>query len=153
MSDNKIMQEFTKKLLYSRMRILNEFGFYGMLLMHMGFVLDSECKTIDTDGKKIYINPDYILNLSAEKLDYMLMHVILHIVLQHLTRRKNFDKDIFDTACDIVVNSNLLESYENSSKSVPFADIYHLCPDNSEGRKHTAEEVYGMLIKIGRAHV
>ena len=44
---------YIRRLLLARMRILVRNGFYGLLLMHMDFVLDTDCKTAATDGQKI----------------------------------------------------------------------------------------------------
>ncbi|MBS4926145.1 MAG: hypothetical protein KHZ92_09360 [Ruminococcus bicirculans] len=109
LSDEK-KREYMKKLLLSRMRILCNNGFYGLLLMHMTYSIDESCKSAATNGKRIFFSPDFLGNLSEEELDYILMHEILHVVLQHCLRQCERDADLFSIACDIVVNSNILLS-------------------------------------------
>ena len=76
-------KKFTQKLLLSRFRILNRHGFYGLLLMHMRFGLDEDCKTAYTDGYRINFNPEFLDELSNDEVDFVLMHEILHVVLKH----------------------------------------------------------------------
>ena len=63
LSDEKV-KEYMKRLLMSRLRILVNNGFYGLLLMHMVFSLDEECITAATDGKRIYFGPEFLDDLS-----------------------------------------------------------------------------------------
>ena len=44
LSDEKV-RGYIKRLLLSRMRILINNGFYGLLLMHIGFALDENIST------------------------------------------------------------------------------------------------------------
>ena len=46
-------REYVKRILLSRMRILCNNGFYGLLLMHMNFAIDTGCETACTDGRTI----------------------------------------------------------------------------------------------------
>ena len=48
--------------------------------------------------------------VEAGKVDFVLMHETLHAALQHCTRGHDYDQYIFNVACDIVVNSNILKA-------------------------------------------
>ena len=52
LSDEK-KKEYIKRLLLSRMRILCNNGFYGLLLLHMVYSIDENCETAATDGRRI----------------------------------------------------------------------------------------------------
>ena len=43
------INEYAKRLVHARIRILANNGFYGLLLMHMLFSLDETCETVTTD--------------------------------------------------------------------------------------------------------
>lgn len=101
-------REYARRLLLSRMRILADNGFYGLLLMHMGYGIDENCSTAATDGKKIIFGPAFLEEISDRELDFVMMHEVLHVVLQHCLRRGKRDGERFNIACDIVVNSNIL---------------------------------------------
>lgn len=150
-SENKV-REYQRRLILSRMRLLNKNGFYGLLLMHAGFALEEDVKTAATDGKKIYFAPSFMEELSDSELDFVLMHEVLHMALKHCFRGDNFDQEIFNVACDIVVNSNILYSNNMDYDSITiknYGEGMHLTPNGDEGYKYTAEQVYLMLQKGG----
>ena len=103
LSDEKI-RKYMKRLLLSRMRILCNNGFYGLLLMHMVYSIDENCKTAATDGVRIVFGHKFLEELSDDELDFVLMHEILHVVLQHSMRGKDSEDERFNIAADIVVN-------------------------------------------------
>ena len=45
-------KEYRKRLLFSRMRILCNHVFYGLLLLHMIYSIDEDCDTAATDGRR-----------------------------------------------------------------------------------------------------
>ena len=147
LTDSK-KKEYIKKIAYSRLRVLNNHGFYGLLLMHMSFGLDEEAKTAYTDGHKICFSPEFLDELKDSELDFVLMHEILHVVLKHCFRGKKYDNELFNIACDIVVNSNILKSCDLrlSSISIDGKPMMHEI-DSKEGYEYTAEEVYQKLLK------
>lgn len=143
-------KEFLRRLLLSRMRILNHHPFFGLLLMHMGYGIDEDAPTAYTDGERIMFGKAFIKELSDSELDTVMMHEILHVVLGHCWRGENVtDHERFNIACDIVINSNiLLENHMNiASITVSSAGgaLMHVAPDGKEGFEYTAEEVYRML--------
>jgi hypothetical protein len=147
---NEQVKGYIKRLLLSRMRILANNGFYGLLLMHLKFALDEECETAYTDGERIAFNPTFMDELSDSELDFVLMHEILHVVLRHCAREGNRDHETFNIACDIVVNSNIKLSCNNDPKSITlkrWGVSMYLAPNGKEGHHYTAEEVYEMLSK------
>lgn len=147
LSDSKV-QEYVRRLLLSRMRILCNHGFFGLLLMHMKFAVDEEHETAATDGVRITFGTEFLENLSDSELDFVMMHEIMHVVLQHCTRGEDRDQLLFNIACDIVVNSNILLENKMNLNSITlkeYGESMHLTPDGKEGHKYTAEEVYEML--------
>ncbi|MGN0164112.1 MAG: VWA-like domain-containing protein [Candidatus Ornithomonoglobus sp.] len=149
LSEEKL-KEYNKRLLLSRMRILINNGFYGLLLMHMILTVDESCPTAATDGYRIYFGPEFMDALSDSEIDFVMMHEILHVVLNHCARTGGRDNEAFNIACDIVVNSNILLSNNMDLNSITlkkYGTLMHLTPNNDEGCKYTAEEVYEMLAK------
>ena len=142
----------TQKLLLSRFRVLNKHGFYGLLLMHMRFGLDENCPTAYTDGYRINFNPRFLDSLSNDETDFVMMHEIMHVVFKHCFRGRKTDPHLFNIACDIVVNSNILYSNGMNLKSITLAEYgesMHIAPNKEEGYLYTAEEVYEMFLKQG----
>lgn len=151
---NEQLQKYAIRLKTSRMRLLVNHSFYGMLLMHLKYSLDLECQTAYTDGEKIAFSPNFMDELSDSELDFVLMHEIMHVALLHCFRGTDFDKELFNVACDIVVNSNILLSNNMDKKAITlnkYGESMHLAPDGNEGHLYTAEEVYKMLEKSAKS--
>ena len=144
---NEKFKEYNKRLLLSRMRVLLNHGFYGLLLMHMSLAVDEKCETAATDGYRIYFGTDFLHSLSDSELDFVMMHETLHAALRHCLRGDKKDSGVFNTACDIVVNSNILyaNNMDLTSISIGGHPLIHKTPKNDEGYEYTAEEVYEML--------
>ena len=147
--DQSKINDYAMKLRLSRMRLLASYSFYGLLLSHTKFSLDENCPTAYTDGRKIAFNPDFLERLTDEETDFVLMHEILHIALQHCFRGHDYDAENFNIACDIVVNSNILQSFGGNKRkiSIDGEPLMHMAPDGTDGYNYTAEEVYDMLPK------
>lgn len=149
LSEKKI-NEYIKRLLLSRMRILYNHGFYGLLLMHMVYAVSEQVKTACTDGIKITFGTDFLNSLSDSELDFVMMHEILHVALQHCFRGEVYDPEAYNIAADIVVNSNILLENNMKQSSITIRNYgvsMHIAPDGREGYEYTAEQVYAMLHK------
>jgi len=149
--------QLIKKLGLSRYRLISSHPFFAIFLVSLQFQFSSEVKKIDTDAKTIYINPNFLNNLSDRELDIVLLHEVMHIALKHPLRKpKNGRIDLFHLACDIVVNSSILyssnEEFISAKKDLVVSGevLPHLTPDGKEGNLYSAEDVYKMLIKDKR---
>lgn len=150
LSETQLKREAVRRILMVRTSLLYRYGFYGLLLMHMEFSLDRQIETGATDGKRIYLNPNFMWELSDSELMFVLMHETLHAALRHCDRCQDRSNELFNTACDIVVNSNILMSSGGNPSSIrlrKYGISMHLTPDGKEGALFTAEEVYEMLKK------
>ena len=151
---DKRTYEIIKRLQNARLNLLSKQPFYALLLLHMKFALDITCETAYTDGNRIAFNPDFMDAISDKELEFVLMHEVLHAALGHPFRRQSdYDTECYDKACDIVVNSNILYSFNMDISSITlkkFGISMHLTPSGKEGYKFTVEEVYNELLK-GRA--
>lgn len=148
------INNYLKRLLFSRMRLLMNNGFYGLLLMHTTLSIDETVETAYTDGDKIVFGTGFLDDLSDSELDFIMMHEIMHIVLSHCFRfgktKTKSDNELFNIACDIVVNSTILKSNNMNLSTITlnsYGEAMHLAPNNKEGYLYTAEEVYEMLLK------
>ncbi len=151
LSDEK-KRDFMRKLLMSRMRILCKYGFYGLLLMHMIFALDEKTKTVATDGQRIFFNPEFLDSISDSELDYILMHEILHVALEHISKNEYMDDEAYDEACESVVNSVILQSMGDDEEKIQvkeYGGSEHIAPSGKEAREYSAKEIYEMIMNEG----
>ncbi len=140
---------YARRILLARMRLLQKQGFFGLLLMHLQFSLDPDCATAATDGKRMFFGPAFLDSISDAELEFVMLHEVLHVALAHMTRGKHYDPFLFNIACDIVVNSNILQASGGDTSAITLAAYgisMHLAPNGSEGWQYTAEQVYHMLI-------
>ena len=144
------MKEYQRRLLLARIRILTNYGFYGIMLENMAFGLDPSCDTAYTDGEKICFSPKFMESLSDMELDFVLMHEVMHVALKHCNRGLKYNQELFNIACDIVVNSNILKSKGMNLDAIKVnGNISMHQIEGKEGYLFTAEEVYEKLLKNG----
>ena len=140
-----------KRLQNARLDLMRSQPFYALLLMHMKFALDVTCETAYTDGRRIAFNPDFLKELDNEELQFVLMHEVLHVVLQHCFRRQSdYDPEVFDIACDIIVNSNIMHSFGDDKRRITmrkYGEMIHKTPKGEEGYLYSVEEVYAWVLE------
>jgi len=150
--NKKNLEQYKDRIFYSRARILCENGFYGALMSHIHFGVDSNITTVGTNGSTVFFAPDFLDMISDMELDYVITHEVMHIVLNHCNRIGNRMRELYDEACDIVVNSNILYSANMDYNSITlnnFGGIQpHQAPDGSEGYEYSVEEMYELLSTI-----
>jgi predicted metal-dependent peptidase len=103
--------------------------------------VDEEVETACTDGVRITFGVEFLENLDDAELDFVMMHEIMHVVLQHCLRAGDRDWEAFNVACDIVVNSNILLENKMDLKSITlkkYGESMHVAPDGKEGYEYTA---------------
>ena len=142
-------RELAYKLQESRIRLIANNPFYGLLLLNMKFSLDLNAGTAYTDGDRIAFEPLFLDGLTSKEVDYVLMHEVLHTALGHVWRGEDFsNQETFNYAADIVVNSNILQSNHGDLSSITLADsgeTMHNLPDGREGYLFSAEEIYPII--------
>ena len=147
--NNENKKKLMYKLLSSRLRLLNKHPFFGLMLMHLELGLDDNCDTAYTNGNNVMFGTEFLNELSTSEVDFIMMHEVMHIVLQHCHRGKNYDHFIFNIACDIVVNSNILYANNMDLSAITvknYGESMHLTPGGKEGYLYSAEEVYQELV-------
>lgn len=134
------------RLIGVRARLLSTHPFFGKLLLHLqlGF---SECGTAFTDMKRVVFDPEFAEKLSEGELRFVFLHELMHCVLHHCTRGRSLRPHLYNIACDIVVNSLIMETLGVHEYVIDGEEVMHLVPNGNEGRLYSAEEVYDMLLK------
>lgn len=89
---------------------------------------------------ELHVNPTFFCGLSREQRVAVLKHEILHIALRHLVRRAGRRHDLWNLACDLVVN-DLIGKWPLPAGAVTRATF----PDLRLPSEVTAEQVYARL--------
>lgn len=143
--DRNELRELTGKLVSVRTKLLSSYPFFGKLLLHLQLGY-AECETAFTDMRRIVFDPAFAKRLSEGELRFVFLHELMHCVLHHCTRGRTLRPHLYNIACDIVVNSLIMETLGVSEYLIDRSDVMHLVPDGREGRLFSAEEVYDMLL-------
>jgi predicted metal-dependent peptidase len=104
------MDDLETKLSAARTRLILDRPFLGALVLRMPMKTADPrwCKTIGTDARAFYYNPDYIAGLTLEQTQFALAHEALHCALSHFSRREHRVKARWDKACDLAINPILI---------------------------------------------
>ncbi|HHJ14999.1 MAG TPA: hypothetical protein ENJ79_11625 [Gammaproteobacteria bacterium] len=99
------------KLSAARTRLILDRPFLGALVLRlpMKAARPERCRTIGTDVRALYYNPEYIRDLSLEQTQFVLAHEALHCALSHFARRQHRVKQRWDVACDLAINPLLIQ--------------------------------------------
>lgn len=142
----------TMRLQSVRQGLVQKAPFYALLLYGLRFSLDDMVERVYTDGERIAFNPDFLKKVSDRELEFIMIHEVSHVALGHPFRCLNdYDIEIFDEACDIVVNSNIYHHMNDDESFITITDLGvmpHRTYNGEEGYKFTVEQVYDHLYKI-----
>ncbi|MCR5735033.1 MAG: VWA-like domain-containing protein [Lachnospiraceae bacterium] len=104
MGTRKEIEEQTRDF---RVNLIREMPFYGELLSRFDIKESRAVASAGTDGRGILYNQKYFGELNEGERNYVLMHELLHIILQHPYRAAGKNEKIWNVASDYVVNALL----------------------------------------------
>ena len=83
--------------------------FFTTVLFSLILVWDNETPTAATDGKKLFMNPDFFMKLLPEERVFLLLHETLHAAFMHMLRLQGRIHEKWNVACDHYINLLLLD--------------------------------------------
>ena len=129
----------------ARMRIVVAHRFLSTLVLRLpcvpavGSTSAGEFTTAATEGNNIYYNPEFFLDLEQRHVEGVLVHELMHCILEHHLRRGSRHPLIWNLACDYVINPILEDDFN-----------FRLPSDRIRETKYdgkNAEAVYELLLK------
>lgn len=137
------MASFNHDDLISRimLKILNKERFFASLAMSMWYREDPSIPTAATNGHGVMYNKDFVQGMSSDEQVGVFLHEILHAALCHVPRRGSRDGFIWNIACDININGQILAS----GYSLPQG-----CVIDKDLQDLSSEEIYEKLIQEGK---
>lgn len=66
--------------------------------------------TMGTDGVRLFVNPEFANNLTWIQKIFVIIHEIMHCVLLHQERGKNYDHEQFNIAGDYEINAIIVDT-------------------------------------------
>lgn len=143
--DNTKLRALAARLIDTRSNIIQKQPFFGRILMNTPFAFE-KCETAYTDMRKIVFDPSFIDTLDDSELCFLMLHECMHCVLKHCTRSSGKLSLLYNIACDIVVNSIIMEAMGVDDFNIAGETPMHIAPDGKEGRLYSADEIYQMLL-------
>ena len=149
--DETKVKHTIKRMTEERALLIKNNPFFGHLSMGLQLAC-APCQTACTDGSRLIFDPAFAEKLSDQELQFVILHEVLHCVFRHCIRRKGLHSELYNIACDMVVNSTILAMWGLDSMMIAGEEAMHLAPDGKEGREYNAEEIYQMLIHQNHAN-
>lgn len=149
MMDRDQLARLNHRVMKLRIRMLEEFAFFGILLMHLKPAFSEQLETAGTDGNYLVMSPTFLQKLADDEAIFLFAHEVMHCALGHCGKRQGSrQQELFNIACDIVVNSILLDYYDRKPPLIlGGAEGFCTTPDGQSGSGFTAEQVYDMLLQ------
>ncbi|MDH3831557.1 MAG: VWA-like domain-containing protein [Gammaproteobacteria bacterium] len=153
--------EIETKLSAARTRLILDRPFLGALVLRLPIkaVKPERCKSIGTDVRALYYNPEYIKNLTLDQTQFVLAHEALHCALSHFARREHRVKHRWDIACDMAINPLLIKDglkpppgvlLKSGFEDMMAEEIYPYIDDDMEEETHD-DHFYDQENKSGGA--
>lgn len=126
----------------ARARMLMKYPFFGTLALFLQPREDPSTPTMRTEGFDLIYHDDFVQGLAntggMPLLMGALVHEVMHAALQHIWRRGTRDKELWDMACDYVVNQIVKEQGLQLPPGVFLSDRF---------KGMSADAVYNILLQ------
>jgi predicted metal-dependent peptidase len=135
MTEEKIKKAISASLL----RLRTKSPFFATLALFARIIASESLPTAATNGKDIFVNPEYLLSLPNIQQDGLMLHEVLHAALLHVTRRGVRHPNLWNIAADIVVNGIICQEKD-----------FQLPPGGIRDEKletFSVEEIYELLLQ------
>ena len=103
------LEEVGRKILAAaRNELYLKMRFLDVALGSLVFVMDAGADGLGTDGLYLYYDPQYLGGLYREDrvmVNRRYLHLVLHGIFHHITRRNGRGERLYHLACDIVTES------------------------------------------------
>ena len=137
------------RIIVARVGLLLRHPFFGNMATRLKVEnCDAWCPTAATDGKHLFYNTQFFNALSNKEIEFVIAHEILHCVFDHILRREDRDPEIYNIACDYIVNNTLVRDkigdpvkmipiyqdwkYNDWQSEAVYDDIYEKAKENGK---------------------
>ncbi len=139
--DAVVAKKVSDQLSDAVINLLIQKPFFGRIIASLKRVDATHwCATAATDGRTLYYNRNFFATMTRDQIKFVLAHEIMHCVYSHVGRRGSRHKEIYNMACDYIVNYVLTkEKIGEMPKFGLYNQKYH--------DEMTSEELYAILYK------
>lgn len=132
------------KLTNARTTLLLDHYFFGRLGLYLKLVECEDIPTLAVDGKHIFYNPEFVLELSTELTKSAIVHEISHCIFEHQVRRGGRNPKLWNKAGDYAIHDMMTKAkfklgdgwlYNPAFAGMSAEHIYDiLAKDESDGK-------------------
>jgi predicted metal-dependent peptidase len=116
-------------------------AFLGSVMCSLNFIWSNSLPTAATNGVNFWWNPQWFLSLPPETRKMVLMHELWHVARLHMLRLGDRCPDVWNYACDYIINGVLEDDGYSFEGTQPCLDQQY--------RGMAEEDVYDQLQKNG----
>lgn len=132
-------------------------AFFGPLMCALNFVWATGLNTAANDGKTFWWDPKDFLRCDIEERASTIMHELWHVARLHKLRGEGKCPDVWNEACDILINRDLVKMGYQGIKAPWWIlrpefdhleteeDIYNALPKNGGGGSHGSNCQHGQI--------
>jgi hypothetical protein len=163
-SKDQLMQQAKEDVERCVSLIMGKYKFFGEFVYKFRFLYTYDVDTMATDGKNIFVNPQFCSTLTDAQIVFIVCHEILHNVLIHFLRgaNKGVEHRKWNIATDLEINPMLVEEglltreevkndikglYEDKYLGLPAEEIYDALPSSPPKPEMTYPANIGDVIK------
>ena len=122
--------------------LYKEAAFLGSIMSKLDFKWDDKIPTACASATILRWNPNWFENLTEESRIAVLLHELWHIARLHGLRGENKDHEIWNIACDIRINNDLIADGYTFTDAGGMFDL-----KLDKDKRMTEEEIYDYLIQ------
>lgn len=120
----------------TRIKMVMDLPWFGALAHRLKLAANENIDTMCVDGVTIEFNPAFTLSLTSAERLFVIAHEVLHCAMLHMSRRGGRDAEMWNEACDYVINLILRDAGFTAPEDVLLDDKY---------KGLGAEQVYARL--------
>lgn len=149
---SRSIESVKDKIITARVKLLFSHPFFGNIATRLKVVDATKwCETAATDGIHLYYNDDWFAKLSANEIEFVVAHEILHNIYDHMRRVDSRHRKVWNFATDYVVNGLLVRDRIGTPPNIPYLhDTKHYGKSSEEVYDELYEHHKDMLDKLGQ---
>ena len=146
MNKNQI-QKLRTLIEKSRARIMVKAPPFALLLMYVRFVAVPGMDRISTNGNCIFFDSSYLTKLKDDEMDFVFCHQIMHILCEDIWRSETHAFPNYHYACDLKINSMLLDEGVFGYSFSNLGKIQHRLPGvNINPKDMSVDEILSNIV-------
>lgn len=98
------------RIIRARSALIMDQPFFGSLAMQLEVIASQRHETMATNGRQMFYNHAFLDTITAQQTKGVIAHEVMHCALNHHTRRAHRDPQLWNSACDYVVNAILVRA-------------------------------------------